>query len=353
MPAPDPAEIAIQRTDPLQLPLGPPESDQLRRRRQRLDDLARQLGPGGRLAPSTLARRPTRHRRGDEPTGEEPGKQHERGDRKHEHRRQHRARADDERHQRRPERAQEQKLHRLDVGDEAAEQIAAARRAQSPGNERLEALVERDAQTCAGSGRRRRARRGARYSGSRRARRRRAAPARSPRPARESAAPAPTSRSGSPRSTSARSRRRSRRRRAESKAPDAASAVAPPRVSGARSRRRPLEPRPHDRPGAEAGDRGWRSPPFARARARRARNGSGRRCRCRGGRSARRARAAAPRARAPAPARSGAAHRPRAALLPRRPWFPARRAAWRRASRRRRYEAPARGDPRMLRALRS
>ena len=146
VPAPDPAQLSIHRIDTLELPIDPSEGDELRRSHERLDGLARQLGPGGRLVPSALARRLARHRGGDKSTGGETGKQHDRGYRQHNRRRQYRACADDERHQRRPHGAQEQELHRLDIGDETAEQIAASRRAETSGNERLQALVKRDAQ---------------------------------------------------------------------------------------------------------------------------------------------------------------------------------------------------------------
>ena len=70
VPAPDPAQLSIHRIDPLELPVDSAKGDELRCSRERLDGFARQLGPGGRLAPSALACRLTRHRGGDESTGD-------------------------------------------------------------------------------------------------------------------------------------------------------------------------------------------------------------------------------------------------------------------------------------------
>ncbi len=143
--ATEPHELAIRLAYPCEGVLLATERDELGRAPEQLDELGRELAAGLRLPTAG----DPREARGENWDGDarkrEPDREHDRRRRKEECGRDDAGDRDDESHEDGPDAAQVEPLERVDVADHAADEVAAAKRLELRGRERLDALVERRA----------------------------------------------------------------------------------------------------------------------------------------------------------------------------------------------------------------
>ena len=128
--------------------------DELRRGGERIEQLGRQLGACRRLVPESRPGERDPAERHDDAGEQQEEREHDAGDGQRDDPDDDRHRSGEQRDGRRAERAQVQALERVDVGDEAAQEVARAEAGKPGGHQRLEPGEEPDAE------RRQRAQRG-------------------------------------------------------------------------------------------------------------------------------------------------------------------------------------------------